>query len=61
MRLSNGLPWTIPIVLGADLVTVKSLNEGKAVALRDKAGKLAGLSDLTEILPFHIDKKTFKI
>ena len=49
MRLSNGLPWTIPIVLGADRVTVKNLNEGKAVALSDKTGKLFGLLDLTEI------------
>jgi len=49
MRLSNGLPWTIPIVLGTDRVTAENLTEGKTVALREETGQLIGILDLTEI------------
>lgn len=54
MRLSNGLVWPIPIVLGTDRATAKELSEGKTVALRNEIGQVLGLLDLTEIYPHDI-------
>jgi sulfate adenylyltransferase len=49
MRLDNGLPWTIPIVLGTDAETAKGLTEGQNVALKSKEGKILGVLNLEEI------------
>jgi sulfate adenylyltransferase len=54
MRLSNGLPWTIPIVLGTDRVAAEGLTEGKTVALREETGQVIGILDLTEIYPHDV-------
>jgi sulfate adenylyltransferase len=35
MRLSNGLPWSIPVTLPVDEVTANDLSEGDEVALMD--------------------------
>jgi sulfate adenylyltransferase len=56
MRLSNGLPWTIPIVLGADRKAVSGLSEGQAIALRQPDGYVLGLLELAEI--FSHDAET---
>lgn len=51
MRLGNGLPWTIPIVLGADRETVTGLSKGGKLALRMGDLQVIGIVDVTEIFP----------
>lgn len=58
IRLSNGTPWGIPIVLGTGRAASKNLSEGQTVALRRAEGDLLGLLELAEIYPhdvqFHV-------
>ncbi len=54
MRLSNGLPWSIPITLSATKEEIEGLKPGKDVALVDHAGEVIAILHLEEI--FHHDK-----
>ncbi len=54
MRLSNGLPWTIPVVLSATDEEAKDLKEGKDVALVDSSNTILAVLHLEE--KFHHDK-----
>lgn len=51
MRLENGLPWTIPIVLGADRETAAVLPKWGKLALRMTDGQIIGFVDVAEIFP----------
>ena len=51
MRLGNGLPWTIPIVLGAGRETVASLTKLGKLALRTTDMQVIGFVDVSEIFP----------
>jgi ATP sulfurylase len=51
MRLPDGLPWTIPIVLGVDGDTAKQVREGQTVPLREKSGHVLALLDVEEKYP----------
>ncbi len=53
-RLSNGLPWTIPIILDVDESTANQLHDYKEVVLRNNEDLFATL-DVKEI--FRYDKK----
>ena len=55
MRLSNGLPWSIPIVLSATKEEVEGLKPGKEIALTDRANEVIAILHLEEI--FHHDKR----
>jgi len=55
MRLSSGLPWSIPITLSATKDEIKGLKPGNDVALIDQANELIATLHLEEI--FHHDKK----
>lgn len=48
MHLTNGLPWSLPIVLPVSTETAAGLREGTDVALADENGKLYGLLELSE-------------
>ena len=51
LRLAAGIPWSIPITLGVDEATARSLAPGKDVALANEAGvRLA-------ILKLHVDRQ----
>lgn len=54
MRLSSGLPWSIPIVLSATKEEIEGLKPGKDVALVDQANEIVAILHLEEI--FHHDK-----
>ncbi|HHT9126741.1 MAG TPA: sulfate adenylyltransferase [Candidatus Brocadiia bacterium] len=54
MRLSNGLPWTIPVVLSATDEEAKDLKEGDDVALVDSSNTVLAVLHLEE--KHHHDK-----
>ncbi|MBU6392714.1 MAG: sulfate adenylyltransferase, partial [Planctomycetes bacterium] len=54
MRLSTGLPWSIPITLSATKEEIEGLKPGKDAALVDQAGEVVAILHLEEI--FHHDK-----
>lgn len=55
MRLSYGLPWSIPIVLSATKEKIEGLKPGNDVALVDQAHEVVAILHLEEI--FHHDKR----
>jgi len=52
-RLANDLPWTIPIVLDADVKLANKIKDSKQIALRTD-GQIFGLMDIGD--PFAFDK-----
>lgn len=48
MRLSNGLPWSIPITLSVNEAVADTLTEGSLVRLDSPAGEFVGILELTE-------------
>ena len=55
MRLSSGLPWSIPITLAVSRAESGKLREGDGVALADDSGKLLAVLELAEA--FDYDKQ----
>ena len=53
MRLANGLPWSIPVVLAVD--REEAPTPGTRAALYDAEGELRGVIDVEEV--FEYDKK----
>lgn len=56
MRLSNGIVWSIPIVLGVTPEEAALLTIGEEAALYSENGKLLGIINVEEVYSF--DKKT---
>jgi len=54
-RLTNGLPWTIPIVLDASKQYLSILRDGDDAILADKMGQPMALLHITDI--FNFDKR----
>lgn len=54
MRLTNGLPWSIPITLSVDPAIAEPLQEGSLVRLDNSAGQFIGVLELTQ--KFSYDK-----
>jgi ATP sulfurylase/adenylyl-sulfate kinase len=54
-RLSNGLAWTIPILLLVEEIEIERISVGDDVILRDNDGKNIALLHLNEV--FRIDKE----
>jgi len=55
MRLGSGVPWSIPITLGVDEATAKSLKMGTEIALATDDGKRLAILKLAEI--YKVDRK----
>jgi len=51
-RLSNDLPWTLPIVLDASKGELKGLKQGDTVAIIDPLKESIALLDIEQIFPF---------
>jgi sulfate adenylyltransferase len=54
MRLASGAPWSIPITLGVDEKTARSLKAGADIALENESGARLAIMKLTEI--FQVDR-----
>lgn len=48
MRLANGLPWSLPIILAVDHERAGTLKDGQEIALTDERGTVLGLLHLEE-------------
>ncbi|MBR8830928.1 MAG: sulfate adenylyltransferase [Chlorogloea purpurea SAG 13.99] len=48
MRLSNGLPWSIPITLSVSEEVAEPLKEGSWIRLDDENGRFIGVLELTQ-------------
>ena len=55
MHLPDGLPWSLPVTLGASKEEVSSLKDGQQVALADESGEALAVLDLEE--RFEYDKQ----
>jgi sulfate adenylyltransferase len=55
MRLSNGLPWSVPITLSVTQAVADTLKEGTLVRLDSPAGEFVGLLELAE--KYHYSKE----
>ncbi|MBW3585637.1 MAG: sulfate adenylyltransferase [Cyanobacteria bacterium 0813] len=55
MRLSNGLPWSVPITLSVTQEVADTLKEGTLVRLDSPAGEFVGLLELAE--KYHYSKE----
>lgn len=55
MRLSSGIPWTLPVTLAVSAEEGRELREGEDMALLDSSGEVVGLLSLEE--KFGYDKK----
>jgi sulfate adenylyltransferase len=55
LRLASGVPWSIPITLGADEAVAHSLTPGHDVALASETGVHLAILKLTEI--YKVDRK----
>jgi sulfate adenylyltransferase len=55
MRLASGVPWSIPITLGVDEATAKSLKPGTEIALATEDGKRLAILKLAEI--YKVDRQ----
>src|ERR1700729_4001531 len=56
MRLASGAPWSIPITLGVDEATAKSLKTGSEIALATEDGQRLAILKLAEI--YKVDRKS---
>ncbi len=59
---SSGLPWTLPIVLGADAGTAAGVSEGDEVALADEeTGSRVGVMTVEERFSADLDKEAQEV
>jgi sulfate adenylyltransferase len=61
MRLSNGLPWTLPIVLGVSKEAAGRLKTGSDVILTDGAGNAAGVLHLADKFEHDREETAHKV
>jgi sulfate adenylyltransferase len=54
MRLTNGLPWSIPVTLSVSEEVAEPLQEGSWVRLDDGTGQFVGVLELTQ--KYHYNK-----
>ncbi|MDA2920400.1 sulfate adenylyltransferase [Desulfobacterota bacterium AH_259_B03_O07] len=56
MRLSNGLPWTIPVTLPVSVEVADEIEEGQEISILDQKGNLIAMLNLEE--RFFYDKES---
>ncbi len=61
MRLSNGLPWSIPIVLSVSEAVADTLTEGSLVRLDSPAGEFAGILELSEKYRYSKEEEAINV
>jgi sulfate adenylyltransferase len=61
MRLSNGLPWSVPITLSVSSETAANLTEGQLVRLDDASGRFVGVLELTEKYTYDKTKEAINV
>lgn len=61
MRLSNGLPWSIPITLSVSETVASSLSIGGWVRLDAPGGEFVGVLQLTEKYPYDKKKEALNV
>ncbi len=61
MRLASGLPWSIPITLAATAEDADRLAIGTEVALREEAGRILGILELTEKFSYDADHEAQQV
>ncbi|MCW6051787.1 sulfate adenylyltransferase [Microcoleus sp. A2-C5] len=61
MRLSNGLPWSIPITLPVSEAVADTLKEGTTVRLDSPAGEFAGILELTEKYRYSKEEEALNV
>lgn len=61
MRLSNGLPWSLPVVLSAREGEAKSFKEGEYIALEDSTHTVLALLQLEEKYCYDKEKTALEV
>jgi sulfate adenylyltransferase len=61
MRLSNGLPWSIPITLSVSEAVANTLTEGTLVRLDSPAGEFAGILELAEKYRYSKEEEALNV
>ena len=61
MRLSNDIPWTIPIVLDVDEEAIKDLREGDEIAITNEDGKPIAIMKIEEAYKWNKREHAFKV
>lgn len=61
MRLSNGLPWSVPITLSVTEAVADTLTEGTLVRLDTPAGKFAGILELAEKYRYSKEEEALNV
>ena len=55
MRLSSGAPWSIPITLGVEEATARTLKTGSDIALANESGARLAVMNLAEL--YQVDRQ----
>ncbi|WP_413166059.1 sulfate adenylyltransferase [Capilliphycus salinus ALCB114379] len=61
MRLSNGLPWSVPITLSVTEEVATPLLEGSYIRLDSPAGKFVGVLKLTQKYTYNKEKEALNV
>lgn len=61
MRLSNGLPWSVPITLSVTQAVADTLTEGTLVRLDTPAGEFAGILELAEKYRYSKEEEALNV
>ena len=61
MRLSNGLPWSVPITLSVTEAVADTLTEGTLVRLDTPAGYFAGILELAEKYRYSKEEEALNV
>jgi len=61
MRLSNGLPWSVPITLSVTEAVADTLTEGTLVRLDSPTGEFAGILELAEKYRYSKEEEALNV
>ncbi len=61
MRLSNGLPWTIPITLSITYEELDAIKNSEEIALEDNSGNVLAVLEVEELFSFDKEREAFQV